>query len=449
MTEASVGAGRASSPFDQWLADDPEIAALLGAEIDRQSTTLQLIASENFTSAAVLAASGSVLTNKYAEGYPGRRYYGGNQVIDEVEDLARDRAKSLFGAEHANVQPHAGATANLAAYQALLEPGDTVLAMRLDQGGHLTHGSPASITSKIWHFVAYGVTPASDDPEAPGEIIDFDEVADVAKRERPKLIVAGATAYPRLIHAEPFREIADAVGAQLMFDIAHPAGLIAGGAHPNPVGIADVVTLTTHKTLRGPRGGAILCRQGLAKAIDSAVFPGLQGGPLEHVIAAKAVAFREASLPTFRDYASRVVANARSLAVALAAEGFRLVSGGTDNHLLLVDLRPFDADLTGKQAQEVLDRAGITLNRNTIPDDPRSPFVTSGLRLGSAAQTTTGMRSEEMARIASLIGRALRHREDDAVLRDVRGEVLELCGKFPPYPQLVREAGPGTPTGGR
>ena len=257
------GAGRASSPFDQWLVDDPEIAALLGAEIDRQSTTLQLIASENFTSPAVLAASGSVLTNKYSEGYPGRRYYGGNQVIDEVEDLARDRAKSLFGAEHANVQPHAGANANLAVYQALLEPGATILAMRLDHGGHLTHGSPASITSKIWRFVAYGVTPASGDPAAPGETIDFDEVADVAKRERPKLIVAGATAYPRLIDARPFREIADAVGARLMFDIAHPAGLVAGGVHPNPVGVADVVTLTTHKTLRGPRGGAILCDQAL------------------------------------------------------------------------------------------------------------------------------------------------------------------------------------------
>ena len=291
------GAGRASSPFDEWLVDDPEVAALLGDEIDRQSTTLQLIASENFTSTAVLAASGSVLTNKYSEGYPGRRYYGGNQVIDEVENLARDRATALFGAEHANVQPHAGANANLAVYQALLEPGDTVLAMSLDHGGHLTHGSPASITSKIWRFVAYGVTPATGDPAAPGETIDFDEVADVAKRERPKLIVAGATAYPRLIDAQPFREIADAVGAKLMFDIAHPAGLVAGGVHPNPVGIADVVTLTTHKTLRGPRGGAILCDQEFAKAIDSAVFPGLQGGPLEHVIAAKAVAFREASLP--------------------------------------------------------------------------------------------------------------------------------------------------------
>ncbi|MGD0379470.1 MAG: serine hydroxymethyltransferase [Acidimicrobiales bacterium] len=449
MTDARDGAGRASSPFDEWLADDPEVMALLGDEIDRQSTTLQLIASENFTSTAVLAASGSVLTNKYSEGYPGRRYYGGNRVIDEVENLARDRAKALFGAEHANVQPHAGATANLAVYQALLEPGDTVLAMSLDHGGHLTHGSPASITSKIWHFVAYGVTPASGDPSAPGETIDFDEVAEVAKRERPKLIVAGATAYPRLIDAQPFREIADAVGALLMFDIAHPAGLVAGGVHPNPVGVADVVTLTTHKTLRGPRGGAILCDQGFAKAIDSAVFPGLQGGPLEHVIAAKAVAFREASLPSFRDYASKVVANARALALALAAEGFRLVSGGTDNHLILIDLRPFDAELTGKEAQEVLDRAGITLNRNTIPDDPRSPFVTSGLRLGSAAQTTAGMGPQEMARIGALIGRALRQRADESVLREVRGEVLELCDGFPPYPQLVRRPALGSPTGGR
>jgi glycine hydroxymethyltransferase len=448
MTDGN-GAGRASSPFDEWLVDDPEVLTLLGSEIDRQSTTLQLIASENFTSTAVLAASGSVLTNKYSEGYPGRRYYGGNQVIDEVENLARDRATALFGADHANVQPHSGANANLAVYQALLEPGDTVLAMSLDHGGHLTHGSPASITSKIWRFVSYGVTPATGDPAAPGEIIDFDEVADVAKRERPKLIVAGATAYPRLIDAQPFREIADAVGAKLMFDIAHPAGLVVGGMHPNPVGIADVVTLTTHKTLRGPRGGAILCDQGFAKAIDSAVFPGLQGGPLEHVIAAKAVAFREASLPSFRAYASRIVANAHALADALVAEGFRLVSGGTDNHLLLVDLRPFDAELTGKEAQEVLDRAGITLNRNTIPDDPRSPFVTSGLRLGTAAQTTTGMGPEEMLRIGGLIGRALRQREDQSALSDVRAEVLDLCGGFPPYPDLVRGAASRSSAGGR
>jgi len=449
MNQPSAGSARSATPFDSWLSDDEEVASLLRAEVDRQSTTLQLIASENFTSPAVLAATGSVLTNKYAEGYPGRRYYGGNRVIDEVEDLAIERARTLFGADHANVQPHAGATANLAAYRALLEPGDTVLAMRLDQGGHLTHGSPASITSKIWRFVSYGVTPPSDDPDRPGEVIDFDQVSDAAKRERPKLIVAGATAYPRTIDAEPFREIANAVGAQLMFDIAHPAGLVAAGVHPSPVGIADVVTFTTHKTLRGPRGGAILCRAELAKAIDSAVFPGLQGGPLEHVIAAKAVAFREASLPPFRRYASQVIENARALATALSAEGFRLVSGGTDTHLLLVDLRPFDSELTGKQAQETLDRAGITLNRNTIPDDPRSPFVTSGLRLGSAAQTTAGMGTQEMARIAGLIGMALRGRGDDAVLADVRSQVLDLCLGFPPYPELVAEPDPARSNPGR
>ena len=450
QTDVASGDGVwASSPFDEWLEPDPEVAELLRAEARRQATTLQLIASENFTSTAVLAASGSILTNKYAEGYPGRRYYGGNQVIDEVEDLARTRLTALFGAEHANVQPHAGAPANFAVYQALLDPGDTVLAMRLDQGGHLTHGSPASITSKIWRFVAYGVTPASSDPDGGGEVIDFDDVADTAKRERPKLIVAGATAYPRLIHAEPFREIADEVGALLMFDIAHPAGLVAGGAHPNPVGIADVVTLTTHKTLRGPRGGAILCRQDLAKAIDSAVFPGLQGGPMEHTIAAKAVAFREAATPSFHTYAANVVTNARALADALASEGFRLVSGGTDNHLLLVDLRPFDAELTGKQAQEVLDRAGITLNRNTIPDDPRSPFVTSGVRLGTAAQTTAGMGPAEMARIASLTARALRAMGDDAAIgRSPRSDVFELCAGFPPYPQLAGGATGGVARGG-
>ncbi len=449
MTDPTTAPHVHASPYSDWLAADPELAKLLDAEALRQTTTLQLIASENFTSTAVLAATGSVLTNKYSEGYPGRRYYGGNAVIDEVEDLARERAKALFGAEHANVQPHAGASANLAAYQALLEPGDTILAMRLDQGGHLTHGSPASITSKIWRFVTYGVTPASDDPAEPGEVIDFDQVADMAKRERPKLIVAGATAYPRKIFAEPFREIADSVGALLMFDVAHPAGLIAGGAHPSPVGIADVVTFTTHKTLRGPRGGAILCRADLAKAIDSSVFPGLQGGPLEHVIAAKAVAFREAATPEFRDYAAKVVENASVLGAALAAEGFRLVSAGTDNHLVLLDLRTFDEELTGKQAQEVLDRVGITLNRNTIPDDPRSPFVTSGLRLGSAAQTTAGMGPAEMGRIASLMGTALRHRGDDALLSDVRGEVLALCRNFSPYPQLAEgNSAPGPGAGG-
>ena len=430
----SVNAG---SPFGAWLGGDPELAHLLGEEMERQSTTLQLIASENFTSPAVLAASGSVLTNKYAEGYPHRRYYGGNRVIDEVEDLARERAKALFGAEHANVQPHAGANANLAAYMALVQPGDTILAMRLDHGGHLTHGSPASITSKIWRFVSYGVTPASSDPSAPGEVIDFDQVADLAKREQPKLIVAGSTAYARTIDPVPFREIADATGALFMFDMAHPAGLVAGGAHPSPVGVADVVTLTTHKTLRGPRAGAILCRSDLMKAIDQAVFPGLQGGPLEHVIAAKAVAFAEAQTPGFRAYAAGVVANAAALADALVREGFRLVSGGTDNHMVLVDLRPFDPELTGKEAQEVLDRAGITCNRNTIPDDPRSPFVTSGLRLGSAAETTAGMGPPEMARIAGLIGRTLRGRAEQTEVASVRAEVRELCAAFPPYPDLV------------
>ncbi len=426
-----------ASPFDQWLAGDAEVASLLSQEAGRQASTLQLIASENFTSTAVLAATGSVLTNKYAEGYPGRRYYGGNQVIDEVEDLARQRLKDLFGAEHANVQPHAGSNANLAAYQALIKPGDTVLAMRLDHGGHLTHGSPASITSKIWNFVSYGVSPATDDPDKPGEIIDFDQVADLARTHRPQLIVAGSTAYARIIDPLPFREIADSVGARFLFDAAHPAGLIAGGVHPSPVGVADVVTFTTHKTLRGPRGGAIVCTAEHAKAVDSAIFPGIQGGPLENVIAGKAVAFAEAARPEFREYAAQVVANARALAAAVAAEGIRLVSGGTENHQVLCDLRSFDAELTGKEAQEVLDRAGLTCNRNTIPDDPRSPFVTSGLRLGTAAMTTTGMGPDEMARVGALIGRTLRSRTDDAAVAVIRSEVHDLCAGFPPYPDLA------------
>jgi glycine hydroxymethyltransferase len=424
------------SSYENALAADPEVARLLGEELNRQQTTLQLIASENFTSPAVLAATGSVLTNKYSEGYPGKRYYGGNRVVDVVEDLARDRATALFGADHANVQPHAGANANLAVYQALLEPGATVLAMRLDHGGHLTHGSPASIVSKFWRFVSYGVTPQSTDESEPGEVIDFDQVAHLAKTEKPALIVAGSTAYARTIDPVPFREIADSVGARFMFDAAHPAGLIAGGAHPSPVGVADVVTLTTHKTLRGPRGGTILCGEELAKKIDSAVFPGLQGGPLEHVIAAKAVAFAEAARPEFRQYAAAVVANAATLAGALAGHGFRLVSGGTDNHMLLVDLGPFDPELTGKEAQEVLDRAGITCNRNTIPDDPRSPFLTSGLRLGTAAQTTAGMGPDEMRVVADLIARTLKARADEAEIDAVRSEVAMLCAAFPPYPDL-------------
>jgi glycine hydroxymethyltransferase len=417
------------------LARDPEVRALLVDELERQRTTLQLIASENFTSLAVMAASASVLTNKYSEGYPGKRYYGGNFVADEVEDLARDRATALFGADHANVQPHAGASANLAAYLALVNPGDTILAMRLDQGGHLTHGSPVSITGKLYRFVAYGVTPAQ--PDGSGERIDLDQVRDLARRERPKLIVAGTTAYSRTINPTPFREIADEVGAKFMFDMAHPAGLVAAGVHPSPVGIADVVTFTTHKTLRGPRGGAILCGADLARAIDSAVFPGLQGGPLDHVIAAKAVAFAEASQESFKTYAAQVVANAGALAKALQSEGFRLAAGGTDNHLVLVDLRDFDTELTGKIAQEVLDRAGITCNRNQIPNDPRPPFVTSGLRLGAAAETTAGMREPEMAAVAGLLARALRGREDPSELQAVREEVRSLRKVFDPYPEGV------------
>ena len=406
---------------------DPELFALVDRELERQSTTFQLIASENFTSRAVMAATGSVLTNKYSEGYPGRRYYGGNHVIDEVEDLARERAKALFGAQHANVQPHSGANANLAAYLAVLDAGDTVLGMRLDQGGHLTHGSPVNVSGRFYRFVSYGVTDSD-------ERIDFDQLAELARAERPKLIVAGATAYPRIIDPEPFRRIADEVGALFLFDAAHVAGLIAGGVHPNPVPFADIVTLTTHKTLRGPRGGCVLSTAAHAAAVDKAVFPGLQGGPLEHVVAAKAVAFHEAAQPDFAEYARRIVVNARALAAGLAAEGFRLVSGGTDNHHLLVDLRAFDEDLTGKVAQEVLDRAGITTNKNTVPNDPRSPFVTSGLRLGTAATTTTGMGPDEMGEIARLIGHTLRHRDSGAELASVKDEVANLCSKFPPYP---------------
>lgn len=423
--------------FDGWLTEDPELSALLDAELDRQRTTLQLIASENFTSPAVMAATGSILTNKYAEGYPGRRYYGGNHVVDEVEDLARRRLTALFGADHANVQPHSGANANVAVYQALLNPGDTILAMRLDQGGHLTHGSPASITSKIWNFVSYGVTPRNDDPANPGELIDVENLRALAHQHKPKLIVGGATAYSRRIDPAIFREIADEVGALLMFDAAHPAGLIAGGAHPSPVPYADAVTFTTHKTLRGPRGGAILCREEHAKKIDGAVFPGQQGGPLEHAIAAKAVAFREASQPAFSTYAHNVVANARAFATALANEGFRIVANGTDNHMVITDLRDFDADLTGKVAQEALDLAGITTNRNQIPDDPRSPFVTSGLRLGTAAQTTAGMGPEEFAVVASLIARALRSHDQADVLAAVHRDVAELCAGFNPYATFI------------
>ncbi len=411
-----------------WPADrDTELFDLVDRELERQNTTLQLIASENFTSPAVMEATGSVLTNKYSEGYPGKRYYGGNVVVDDIEELARTRVKELFGAEHANVQPHSGANANMAVYLALLDPGDKVMGMSLDHGGHLTHGSPVNISGRFYDFVAYGVTPSD-------ERLDHGAMADLARAERPKMIIAGATAYPRTIDPAPLREIADEVGALLMFDAAHIAGLIAGGAHPNPVPYADVVTFTTHKTLRGPRGGCILTRADLGPAIDKAVFPGLQGGPLEHAVAAKAVAFREAADPSFSAYARQIVANARALAEALAGEGFRLVSGGTDNHLLLVDLRAFDGELTGKEAQAVLDDAGITLNKNTIPDDPRSPFVTSGVRIGTPAVTTQGMTEPEMGEIAALIARALRSRADATEIAAVRDDVVTLCSKFTPYP---------------
>jgi len=411
-----------------WPTDrDTAVFDLLDREVERQNTGLQLIASENFTSPAVMEATGSVLTNKYSEGYPNKRYYGGNIFVDEVETLAIDRVKALFGADHANVQPHSGANANIGVYLALLEPGDKVLGMSLDHGGHLTHGSPVNASGRLYDFVSYGVTPSD-------ERLDYDEIRAIAKRERPKLIVAGATAYARIIDPAVFREIADEVGALLLFDAAHIAGLIAGGAHPNPVPYADVVTFTTHKTLRGPRGGCILSRAEHAKAIDKAIFPGLQGGPLEHVVAAKAVAFREAADPTFAVYAAQIVANAQKLAETLAGEGFRLVSGGTDNHLILVDLRTFDAELTGKEAQNVLDAAGITLNKNTIPDEPRSPFVTSGVRIGTPAVTTQGMTEAEMVTIGQLISRALRCRTDEAELAAVRDEVANLCSKFVPYP---------------
>jgi glycine hydroxymethyltransferase len=419
--------------------DDDELFSLIDREVERQNTTLQLIASENFTSPAVLRATGSVLTNKYSEGYPSKRYYGGNEVIDEVEELARERAKALFGAEHANVQPHSGANANMAVYLAFLDPGDTVLGLRLDQGGHLTHGSPVNASGKLYRFVSYGVTPSD-------ERIDLDQVRDLAMEHRPKIIVAGATAYPRIIDTAPFREIADECGALLMFDAAHIAGLIAGGVHPNPVSQgADIVTLTTHKTLRGPRSGCILTTAELADRVDKSVFPGLQGGPLDHVTAAKAVAFREAMSEEFEAYARQLVANADALARGLAALGLRLVSGGTDNHLMLVDLRGFDAELSGKKARLALDRAGISLNENTVPDDPRPPYITSGLRIGAPAVTTQGMAEAEMAQIASLIHRTLelaapgRAGSDgaatDGELAAIRDEVVALCSKFTPYPQ--------------
>jgi glycine hydroxymethyltransferase len=413
--------------FAALAASDPDIAGIIDREVERQNTTIQLIASENFTSPAVMAAQGSVLTNKYSEGYPGKRYYGGNLVVDEAEELARQRACALFGADHANVQPHSGANANMATYLALFSPGDKLMGMRLDQGGHLTHGSPVNFSGRIYDFVAYGV-----DDET--ETLDYDEIRDLAKAERPKAIIAGATAYSRTIDFAAFRSIADEIGALVVVDAAHIAGLIAGGAHPSPVPHADVVTFTTHKTLRGPRAGAILCREEHAAAIDKAVFPGLQGGPLMHVIAAKAVAFHLAAQPDFKEYAAQIVRNAIALADGLSGEGFRIVSGGTENHLMLVDLQPFG--VTGKVAQEALDRAGITCNKNAIPNDPEKPFVTSGLRLGTAAVTTAGMGEAEMAEIAALIASVVRAPDDDGVRRATLDAANRLCAKYTPYPEL-------------
>jgi glycine hydroxymethyltransferase len=404
---------------------DPEIARLLRAEARRQALGIELIASENFVSEAVLAATGSVLTNKYAEGYPGNRYYGGCEVVDEVEELARARAKALFGADHVNVQPHAGSQANEAVYRAVCEVGDTVLAMNLDHGGHLTHGSPVNFSGKLYRIVPYGVRQSD-------ERIDYDEVRRLALAERPRMIQCGTTAYSRTLDFDAFRSIADEVGAVLFADIAHIAGLVATGLHPSPIGKAHIVTTTTHKTLRGPRGGMILCDADWAKKVDSAVFPGGQGGPLMHVIAAKAVALREAQSPGFRDYCARILANARALAQSLLGAGFHVVSGGTDTHLFLLSL--VGREVSGKGAEKALGQAGITVNKNMVPFDPRKPAVTSGVRIGTPAVTTRGMREAEMAEVGRLIARVLEAPKDEALLASVRAEVETLCRRFPLYP---------------
>jgi len=405
------------------LADeDQEVFEAIGQEIERQRNKLEMIASENYTSRAVLEAVGSVLTNKYAEGYPGRRYYGGCEYVDTVEELARSRAKQLFGADHANVQPHAGSQANMAAYAALIRPGDTVLAMSLAQGGHLTHGSKVNFSGQLYNFVGYGV-------ERESEIIDFDQVRTLAHEHHPKLILAGYTAYPRAIDFACFKEIADEVDALFMVDMAHIAGLIAAGLHPDPVAYANVVTSTTHKTLRGPRGGMILCKQEHARAIDKAVFPGLQGGPLMHVIAAKAVCFGEALRPEFTAYQQAILDNARALGAALQQEGLRLVANGTDNHLLLVDLQPLG--VTGDVAEETLNRAGITVNKNLIPYDPQPAKITSGIRVGTPALTSRGFGPDEMACVGAFIGRVLRAPDNEVELGAVRDEVQALAEAFP------------------
>ncbi len=403
---------------------DPEIAHALDLEFERQQTHLELIASENFTSRAVMEATGSVMTNKYAEGYPGKRYYGGCSCVDIAEDLARERAKKLFGADHANVQPHSGSQANMEAYFATLNYGDTVLGLNLSHGGHLTHGSPVNISGTYFKFVAYGVNKDT-------EKIDYEELRKLAHEHKPKMIVTGATAYPRIVDFKKFREICDEVGAILMVDIAHIAGLVAAGLHPSPVPMSEIVTTTTHKTLRGPRGGMIMCRADYAQKIDKAVFPGNQGGPLMHVIAAKAVAFKEASTPEFKKYQEQIVKNAKTLSEAMIANGFRLVSGGTDNHLMLVDMR--SKGLNGKEAEKLFDEVGITLNKNTIPFDPEKPFVTSGVRIGTPAVTSRGMKELQMKKIADLISAAIANKDNESKKKEIREDVRKFCLEFPLY----------------
>ena len=414
--------------FKSIQAVDPELASAMRDELTRQREHIELIASENFVSDAVLAAMGSHLTNKYAEGYPGQRYYGGCQYVDVVENLARDRAKQLFGAEHANVQPHSGAQANMAVYFAMLTPGDTVMGMNLSHGGHLTHGSPVNMSGKYFNFVPYGVTEEE-------EVIDYDALERQALEVRPKLIVAGASAYPRIIDFARLRDIADKAGCLLMVDMAHIAGLVAAGEHPTPVPYSDLVTTTTHKTLRGPRGGMILCKEQYAKAIDKAIFPGTQGGPLEHVIAGKAVCFKEALSDGFKAYQHQIVLNAKAMAEEFNRQGIRLVSGGTDNHLMLLDLT--GTGVTGKALESLLGQANITVNKNTIPKETLSPFVTSGIRVGTPAVTTRGMQEEEMRKIAQWIARVIR--EGEAALPQVKEEVLSLCAQFPLYADCINE----------
>lgn len=402
---------------------DPEINSIIKEELNRQQTHLELIASENTVSEAVMEAQGSVLTNKYAEGLPGKRYYGGCQYVDKAENLAIERAKKLFGAEHANVQPHSGAQANFAVFLSVLNPGDTILGMALDQGGHLTHGSPVNVSGKWFNIVSYGV---NDDGW-----LDYDDLEKKAKEHKPKLIIAGASAYPRKIDFEKFSKVAKEVGAYLLVDMAHIAGLVATGQHPSPVPYADFVTTTTHKTLRGPRGGLILTKQEYAKSIDSSVFPGNQGGPLMHVIAAKAVAFKEALEPSFTDYSKQIILNAKALAESLAGEGIKLISGGSDNHLVLLDL--VELGLTGKEAENLLDSVGLTTNKNAIPNDPQKPWITSGIRLGTPACTTRGLKETEFTQLGKIIAKVLKNSSDDSVIQIAKDEVATLCSKFPVY----------------